>query len=250
MKIEIITIFPELFSSFLSCSLIAKAQERNIIEVLLHDLRDYTSDKHRTVDDTPYGGGPGMVMKPEPWFTALENVWGDNPEEKPKDQELIMLTPRGEKVNQKLFEDLSELNKIVMLCGRYEGFDDRIRTHWKPREISLGDFIINGGELGAQVIIEGVTRLLPGAIGDPESARQDSFSSGLLDHRHFTKPHSYRGMEVPEVLTSGNHQLIRKWRLEDSLETTLRRRPELLEELELSEEEKRMLEKIRKQHSS
>lgn len=249
MKIEIITIFPELFSSFLNCSIIAKAQERNIVEVKLHDLRDYSTDKHRTVDDTPYGGGPGMVMKPEPWFAALEDVWQYSPEDKPDDQELIMLTPRGEKIHQKLFEELTDLNKIVMLCGRYEGFDDRVRSRWKPKEVSLGDFIINGGELAAQVIIEGVTRLLPGAIGDPESALQDSFSRGLLDHRHFTKPHSFQGLEVPEVLTSGNHELIRKWRLEDSLETTLLRRPELLESLELNKEEKRMLEDIRKKHS-
>jgi tRNA (guanine37-N1)-methyltransferase len=248
MKIDVITIFPELFSSFLDCSIVARARGNGIIDVDLHDLREHTSDRHKTVDDTPYGGGPGMVMKPEPWFAALRKVIRSEPEKEFK-REIIQLTPKGEPLKQQILESLSQNDQLVMLCGRYEEIDDRVRQQWQPREISLGDFVINGGELGAQVIIEGVTRLLPGAISDPASAEQDSFSTGLLDHRHYTKPREFEGLAVPEVLLSGDHEKIRLWRLEDALKATWQRRPDLLDKYELSREEQRILDKIDRENS-
>ena len=240
MRIDVITIFPALFGPFLDHSIVARARERGIIDVAVHDLRDYTTDRHRTVDDAPYGGGPGMVMKPEPWFAALGDVVGEAEEKR----EVILLSPRGERLTQEIFEDLKHRDHLVLLCGRYEDVDDRVRQRWVTREVSLGDYVINGGELAAQVLVEGVARLLPGAIGDPESAQQDSFATGLLDHRHYTRPPEFEGMAVPEVLLSGDHETIRKWRLRDSLESTRRRRPDLLEQKELSKEERTILAEI------
>lgn len=241
MRIDVITIFPALFGPFLDHSIVARARERGIIDVAVHDLRDFTTDRHRTVDDAPYGGGPGMVMKPEPWFAVLRDIVGET---QPPRSEVILLSPRGERLTQKIFEELKDRDWLVLLCGRYEGVDDRVRGRWVTREISLGDYVINGGELAAQVFVEGVARLLPGAIGDPESAQQDSYSTGLLDHRHYTRPPEYEGMAVPDVLLSGDHEAIRLWRLRDSLEATRRRRPDLLEQKELSEEERNILAEI------
>ncbi len=247
MKIDVITIFPELFEPFLHCSIVGKTRKRLLLEVEVHDLRDYAADRHRTVDDTPYGGGPGMVMKPEPWFTALGDILGDPlPPSGQTQTEVIMLTPRGDRLTQESLERLSARQRLVILCGRYEGIDDRVRQRWVTSEISIGDFVLGGGELAAQVIIEGVTRLIPGAIGDPESAEQDSYSSGLLDHRHFTKPAEFEGLAVPEILLSGNHEEIRRWRLRDAIEATFRRRPDLLERLELTEEQKNTLRDIKR----
>ena len=246
MKVEIITIFPALFEAFLDCSIVGRARQRGLLEVAVHDLRDFAADRHRTVDDTPYGGGPGMVMKPEPWFAALRSVLGaDSP---PRDgaTEVILPTPRGRSLDQAMLEELAGRERLVIACGRYEGIDDRVRQRWATAEISLGDYVLGGGEIAAQVIVEGVTRLLPGAIGDPESARQDSHSSGLLDHRHFTKPAEFEGMAVPDVLLGGNHEQIRLWRLRDALEATARRRPDLLRENELSEEQKNLLRELQR----
>lgn len=243
MRIDVITIFPALFGQFLDHSIVARARERGIIDVAVHDLRDYTTDRHRTVDDAPYGGGPGMVMKPEPWFAALRDIAGEA-ELDDGQREIVLLSPRGEQLTQKIFEDLKDRDRMVLLCGRYEDVDDRVRKTWVTREISLGDYVINGGELAAQVMIEGIARLLPGAIGDPESAEQDSYSSGLLDHRHFTRPPEFEGMAVPDVLLSGDHEAIRRWRLKDSLETTQRRRPDLLKQKDLTKEERSILAKI------
>lgn len=206
----------------------------------LSPRRDYAEDKHRTVDDTPYGGGPGMVMKPEPWFKAIRAVLGEG-SAPGGGREIILLTPRGEQLTQEKLRRLSNTQHIILLCGRYEGIDDRVRMRWVTAEISIGDFVINGGELPAQVLIEGIARLMPGALGDPESAKRDSFSEDLLDHRHFTKPAKYENIPVPDVLLSGNHEKIRKWRLRDSLLTTRERRPDLMERKELSEEEKSIL---------
>jgi tRNA (guanine37-N1)-methyltransferase len=242
MWIDVITIFPELFGPFLDCSIVGRARRRGILKVAVHDLRDYTADRHRTVDDTPYGGGPGMVMKPEPWFAAMRDIRGEEPGR--NDEEVVLLSPRGERLTQELIETLSGHRRLVLMCGRYEGVDDRVQQRWVSREISLGDYVINGGELAAQVLLEAVTRLLPGALGDPESALQDSFTTGLLDHRHFTKPREFEGLEVPEVLLSGNHEEIRRWRLRDALRTTQARRPELLERRKLTPEEKQILESI------
>lgn len=248
MKFDVITIFPELFEAFLNTSLIGKARERKLISVDIHDLRDFATDKHRTVDDTPYGGGPGMVMKPEPWFAALRAIVGEMPERKKSQsggkEEIVLLSPRGERLNQQLIESLATVERLILLCGRYEGIDDRVRMRWATREVSLGDFVINGGELAAQVMIEAIARLQHGVLGDPESAMLDSYSSGVLDHRHFTKPAEFDGLRVPEVLLEGNHELIRRWRLRDALKTTYLRRPDLLEEHELTDEEKVILEEI------
>lgn len=242
MKFSVITIFPDLFDSFRQCSLVGKAIEAGIISMDVEDLRSYTTDKHQMVDDSPYGGGPGMVMKPEPWFAALEAATENSSGE---DHQLVMLTPRGEPLRQKIFEELKSFDRLTLMCGRYEDIDDRVRSYWKPREISLGDYVINGGELAAQIIIEGVTRLLPGAISDPESAEKDSFSSGILDHRHFTKPRDYNGLQVPEVLLSGDHERIRQWRLRDALRLTLERRPELLENSRLTDEQTAILDQLK-----
>ena len=256
MRIDVITIFPELFGPFLGCSVVGRARERGLLEVRLENLRDYAEGRHRTVDDTPYGGGPGMVMKPEPWFAALESLLekskkGEEGEKDEGDEEgeeggrqVALLTPRGELLRQETLEELSRLDHLVLLCGRYEGIDDRVRRRWATRELAIGEFVLGGGELAAQVIVEGVARLLPGALGDPESARRDSYSSGLLDHRHFTKPAAFAGLAVPEVLLSGDHERIRRWRLRDALEATLRRRPRLLEEVELDAEAEELLREI------
>jgi len=246
MKVDVITIFPELFEAFLECSIVGRARQRGLLEVAVHDLRDYAADRHRTVDDSPYGGGPGMVMKPEPWFAALRDILGEPATGGQPRAEVILLTPRGRRLTQNSLEEFSRSERLVVLCGRYEGIDDRVRRRWVTCEISIGDFVLGGGELAAQVVIEGVTRLLPGALGDPESARQDSYTSGLLDHRHFTKPAEFEDMAVPEVLLSGNHEEIRRWRLRDALEATLRRRPDLLERLELTEEQKNLLRDIKR----
>ena len=189
-----------------------------------------------------------MVMKPEPWFAALRAVVGEDKEN--LNRETILLSPKGERLTQKLIERLCSRNHLVLMCGRYEDVDDRVRQQWVSTEISLGDFVINGGELAAQVLIEGITRLLPGALGDPESAGLDSFSSGILDHRHFTKPAEFERLKVPEVLLSGNHEEIRRWRLKDALTLTLRRRPDLLESKELTKEEKRLLKEIRNEDAA
>lgn len=243
MIIDVITIFPELLGSFLDCSIVGRARKNGLLTISTHNLRDWTADRHRTVDDIPFGGGPGMVMRPEPWFAALRDLTQNG--EAGTSREIILFSPRGERLTQRIIEKLSTTDHLLLLCGRYEEVDDRVRQRWATMELSLGDYIITGGELAAQVVIEGVTRLLPGAIGDPESARQDSFSRGLLDHRHFTRPQEYEGMAVPPVLTSGNHELIRRWRLRDSLEITWRRRPDLLESLELTDEEQQILREIK-----
>lgn len=237
MRFDVITIFPELLEPFLACSIVGRALRAGVVGIAVSDLRDFTDDRHRTVDDSPYGGGPGMVMKPEPWFRALRAVAGVG-------SEIILLTPAGERLDQGLLEGLARLEHIVLLCGRYEGIDDRVRQRWVTREISVGDYVISGGEAAAMVLIEGVVRLLPGALGDPESAARDSFAGGLLDHRHFTKPSLYDGLAVPEPLLSGNHAEIELWRRHDALLETLRRRPDLLAAADLSPEDRRLLEEI------
>jgi tRNA (guanine37-N1)-methyltransferase len=241
MKFSVITIFPELFDSFAQCSIVARAIGAGIVSLEVANLRDYATDRHNTVDDSPYGGGPGMVMKPVPWFAALDDVAGTV---EPGEDEVILLSPRGERLKQEIFEELKTRKRLIFLCGRYEDIDDRVRQRWVTREISLGDYVINGGELASQVVIEGVTRLLPGAISDPESAERDSFSSGILDHRHFTKPREFAGMQVPDVLLSGDHEKIRRWRLKDALKTTLERRPDLLQQRELTQEEQELLDQL------
>lgn len=243
MKCEIITIFPEIFHAYLGESILKRALQRKLIELRIHDLRDYTKDKHRTVDDYPYGGGAGMVMKPEPFFAAVEELCPERAERK-----VIMLSPAGNKFDQKMAEELSrEKRRLFFLCGRYEAIDERVRTALVDNEVSIGDYILTGGELAALVIIDAVARLIPGVLGDERSAEEDSFSSGLLEYPHYTRPPVFRDMPVPDVLLSGNHREIWRWRRKEALRRTLERRPELLEKISLSDEDDRLMSELRRE---
>lgn len=227
MRFDVLTIFPELFHSYLDQSLLKKAIDAGLVEVNLWNFRDWTTDKHHSVDDRPFGGGPGMLICCDPVYQCVEHVQaqGDAP------GQLIMLTPSGRKLDQKLVEELSTKNRLVLLCGRYEGFDDRIRQGLQPLEISAGDFICNGGEVPAMLVIDTVIRLVPDVLGDETSHKYDSFSqSGLLEYPQYTRPREYRGMEVPEILLSGDHAKIEEWRKEQSLKRTRELRKDLLEE--------------------
>jgi tRNA (guanine37-N1)-methyltransferase len=242
MKFDIITIFPEIFDAYFSTGIIKKALQRKLIEIKIHNLRDYTKDKHKTVDDYPYGGGAGMVMKPEPFFAAVETLCPEKTERR-----IIMLSPAGKKFDQKMAEELSgEKRRLFFLCGRYEAIDERVRTGLVDDEISIGDYILTGGELAALVIIDAVVRLIPNVLGDERSAEEDSFSSGILDYPHYTRPPVFRNMKVPEVLLSGNHREICLWRRKEALRRTLERRPDLLEKIRLSDKDNRFLSKLRR----
>ncbi|SET05739.1 tRNA (guanosine(37)-N1)-methyltransferase TrmD [Anaerobranca gottschalkii] len=221
MKIDILSIFPEMFSGPLDTSIIKRAQENGIVHIAIHNIRDYSKNKHKKVDDYPYGGGAGMVMKPEPIFDALECIGYR------QESEIILLTPQGEQFTQHIAEELAQKEHLIFICGHYEGIDYRVYEYFKPREISIGDYVLTGGELPAMVIIDAVVRLLPGSIGKEESHKNDSFQNGLLEHPHYTRPKEYRGMQVPPVLLSGNHGEIEKWRLEKSIEITKKKRPDL-----------------------
>lgn len=231
MRFDVFTLFPEMFTAYLNESILKRAREAGLLEVSLHNIRDYTTDKHRTTDDEPYGGGGGMVMKPEPIFAAVEGVLGAQPS-----CPVILLTPQGRTFNHKVAQELSQHRHLALLCGRYEGVDERVRQHLVTDEISLGDFVLTGGELPALAVIDAVSRLIPGVLGDPEAASKDSHASGLLEYPHYTRPPEFRGWDVPEVLRSGNHAEIEKWRREQSEERTKQRRPDLLDR-ELSEDE-------------
>jgi tRNA (guanine37-N1)-methyltransferase len=219
MRIDVVTIFPGLFGPFLGESIPGRAREGGLVEVELWDLRDFTKDRHRSVDDRPYGGGPGMVMKPEPVVEAIEAV-----EAKAGPGRRILLTPQGTTFTQETADRLAGEEHLILICGRYEGFDERIRTILRPDEISIGDYVLSGGELPAMTIMEAVIRLLPGALGHPDSSRQDSFRDGLLDFPQYTRPPEYRGERVPDVLQSGNHEEIARWRAEQARERTEKRR--------------------------
>jgi tRNA (guanine37-N1)-methyltransferase len=228
MRIDIVTIFPEFFS-VLDLSLLGKARQTGLIEVTAHDLRDHTHDRHRTVDDTPYGGGAGMVMKPEPWGEALDAIVGDGA----SDALLIVPSPAGEPFTQAIARELAAEEHLVFACGRYEGIDQRVVDHYatrmRVRLISLGDYVLNGGEVAVMAMIEAAGRLVPGVVGNPESLVEESHEDGLLEYPSYTKPASWRGLEVPPVLLSGNHGAIAAWRREQQVERTARVRPELLE---------------------
>jgi tRNA (guanine37-N1)-methyltransferase len=241
MRFDVFTLFPEVFDPYLQASILHKAQEHHLIEVELHNIRDWATDKHHVTDDTPYGGGGGMVMKAGPIFAAVESVLGT-----PPSCPLIMMTPQGRPFTAQLARDLSGLPHIALLCGRYEGFDERVREHLVTDQISMGDFVLTGGELPALAIIDAVSRFLPGVLGDPEGAVDDSFASGLLEYPHYTKPEDFRGWKVPEVLLSGNHAEINKWRRRQSLLRTFKQRPDLLERLDLSVADRKWLDKIMK----
>jgi len=243
MRFDVLSIFPEMFHSPLQFSLLKKAQEKGLIEIGLHDIRDWAEDKHNMTDDAPYGGGCGMVMKVEPVERALAAV-------KPTDVQplVILMTPQGEKFSQEIAGELAEQEHLIIICGRYEGFDERIRQHLADREISIGDYILTGGELSALVLIDAVSRLIPGVLGNDESATTESFSGGLLEYPQYTRPAEYKGWGVPDVLVSGNHAQIEQWRRIESLKRTWLRRPDLLEKIELSPDDEKNLEKIKLDH--
>jgi tRNA (guanine37-N1)-methyltransferase len=244
MQFDIFTILPEVFPPYLESSILQRARQRGLIEVRVHNIRDYTHDKHHTTDDTPYGGGGGMVMKPEPVFEAVESVLG-TPTPQALSVPVILLTPQGRVFNQRVAEELSRHERIALLCGRYEGIDERIREHLVTDEISIGDYVLTGGELPALVIIDAIARLIPGVLGDPEGAQDDSHSMGLLEYPHYTRPPEFRGWSVPEVLLSGDHAKIERWRREQALLRTFNKRPDMLEKAELSEADKKFLESLK-----
>jgi tRNA (guanine37-N1)-methyltransferase len=221
VRIDVVTIFPDILRGPLTESLLGRAIERGLVEVGFVDPRDFTEDRHRQVDDEPFGGGPGMVMKPEPIFAAVESLGPDR-------GRTILLSPAGRRLDQELVRELAAAPRITLICGRYEGVDERVAEGLPAEEVSIGDYVLSGGEVPALVLIEAVTRLLPGVIGREESHQRDSFEAGVLDHPHFTRPASFRGMDVPEVLLSGNHAEIDRWRREAALEKTRRNRPDLL----------------------
>ncbi|WP_232697004.1 tRNA (guanosine(37)-N1)-methyltransferase TrmD [Brevibacillus daliensis] len=241
MRIDVLTLFPEMFTGVLNTSILGKAAEKGIVEFGVTNFRDYSKSKHGNVDDTPYGGGGGMVLKPEPIFDAVEDLLVSE-ESKPR---VILMCPQGKRYNQKLAEELAREEHLIFICGHYEGYDERIREHLVTDEISIGDYVLTGGELGAMVVIDSVVRLQPGALGNEMSAVTDSFSTGLLEHPHYTRPAEYRGWKVPDILVSGHHANIDRWRLKESLKRTWERRPELLDEIELTKEMNKLLEEIR-----
>jgi len=228
MRFDVLTLFPEIFSGYLTQSLLKLAIERSLVSIHTHNIRDWAHNKHHSVDDRPYGGGPGMLMMPGPTIEAVETV--QKLEETPG--RVVMLTPQGRPLDQRLVEELAGHSRLLLLCGRYEGFDQRVNDILEPEEVSLGDFIINGGEVAAMVVIDAVIRLVPGVLGDEDSGRFDSFSTGnrLLEFAQYTRPREFRGLEVPEVLLSGDHEQIAKWREQSSRERTAKRRPDLLSE--------------------
>lgn len=242
MRFDVFTLLPETLNPYLSASILEKASARGLIEVHLHNIRDYTHDRHHTTDDTPYGGGGGMVMKPEPVFEAVETVLGSPPV-----CPIILLTPQGRLFDQKIAIELTSHPQIALISGRYEGFDERIRQNLVTDEISIGDYVLTGGELPALILIDAVSRLLPGVLGDPTGAVDDSHGLGLLEYPHYTRPTEFRGQRVPEVLLSGDHAKIEAWRREQSLRRTLAKRPDMLEKADLTAVDKKTLQKIRQE---
>jgi len=241
LRIDILTLFPEMFTGVLDSSILGKAREKGLVEYQVTNFRDFSESKHGTVDDTPYGGGGGMVLKPEPLFRAVEYI---SAEKKPR---VILMCPQGKPYNQKIAEELAQEDHLVFICGHYEGYDERIRQFLVTDEISIGDYVLTGGELAAMVVVDSVVRLQPGALGNETSAVTDSYSTGLLEYPHYTRPAEFRGWKVPDILLSGHHANIERWRLKESLRRTLERRPELLENMELSKEAQTLLEEIKQE---
>jgi tRNA (guanine37-N1)-methyltransferase len=238
MRFDVFSLFLDAFPSYLSLSILQRAIKRGLLEVEVHDIRSWATDRHHVTDDTPYGGGGGMVMKPEPIFAAVEDVFGS-----PTDIPIIMMTPQGRLFDQRVAQELSAYPRIGLLCGRYEGVDERVRQNLVTDEISIGDFVLTGGELPALAVIDAVARLLPGVLGDPNGASDDSHASGLLEYPHYTRPAVFRSQPVPDVLLSGHHGEISSWRREQALLRTLQRRPDILARAELSQRDKEFLER-------
>lgn len=246
MHIDILTIFPGMFAGPLTESLLQKAQEKNILNIGIHDIRSFATDKHHSVDDRPFAGGPGMVMQVEPILRALEHLGAAKKGR--KKPPVIFLSPQGEPLSQSLAKEIARLPRIVLLCGHYEGIDERL-TRWIDREVSIGDYVLTGGELPAMVLIDVVARLLPGVVKESGSVEQDSFYQGLLDYPHYTRPAVFKGMAVPDVLLSGNHAAITRWRRQQALLRTYARRPDLLKKVKLSAEDKQLLAEAKKHKS-
>ena len=263
MEFDVFTLLPEVFPSYLETSIIKRARERGLIHVRVHNIRDHTHDKHHVTDDTPYGGGGGMVMKPEPVFEAVESVLKSfsttehtegavNLKESSVDSALnaldipvILLTPQGRVFDQSVAQELSQHPHLAIICGRYEGFDERIREHLITDEISIGDFVLTGGELPALILIDAISRLLPDVLGDPTGAQDDSHAMGLLEYPHYTRPPEFRGWKVPDVLLSGDHAKINKWRREQALLRTYNKRPDMLEKTELTKADLKFVESLK-----
>ena len=233
MKFDIVTIFPRMIDAGLEEGVVGRARERGLLDIAVHNLRDFTTDRHHVVDDVPFGGGPGMVMKPEPLLTAMDAIVA----RRGQPGAVVLLTPAGRPFSQREAKRFAALGHVAVLCGRYEGIDERVRERWATDEVSIGDYVLSGGELPALVIIDAVARLVPGVVGDEQSVEGDSFERGLLDYPHYTRPAEFAGMRVPEVLTSGHHGEIRRWRRQQALKRTFERRPDLVETAVLDDEE-------------
>jgi len=241
MRIDVLTLFPEMFQAPFSASIRQRALSRGLVQLCIHNFRDFATDKHHVVDDTPYGGGAGMVLKPEPLFDAVENILSATGDEPP----VIILTPQGRLFRQETAVSLSAYPHLILICGHYEGFDERVRRHLATDELSIGDYVLSGGELAAMVVVDAVTRLLPGVLGSEASPLEESHSVGLLEYPQYTRPAVFRDWPVPEVLLSGNHAQIARWRREEAIRRTLERRPELLERATLTAAEKRFVASLR-----
>jgi tRNA (guanine37-N1)-methyltransferase len=233
MHFDILTLFPGLFAGVFEESIVRRARDADLVTIALHNIRDYAAGRHRVTDDTPYGGGGGMILKPEPLFAAVEGVLGDNSDEVP----VILLSPQGRTLTQQVAHELARQTRILLICGRYEGVDERVRQYLVSDEISIGDYVLAGGEIPAMVLVEATTRLIPGALGDPSATFEDSHTEGLLEYPHYTRPPTYRGHAVPDVLLSGHHAEIVRWRRRQALRRTLENRPDLLRHARLSSED-------------
>lgn len=245
MQFDIFTLFPEVFKPYLDASILQRAIKNQLLEVRLHDIRGWAPDKHHITDDTPYGGGGGMVMKPEPVFAAVEEILGMD-----RSVPLVLLTPQGRPYTHAIAQEFARLPRLALLCGHYEGVDERIREHLVSDEISIGDYVLTGGELPAMILIDSIARFLPGVLGDPDGAMDDSFASGMLEYPQYTRPEDFRGWKVPEVLLSGNHAQIARWRKEQAVLRTLERRPDLLLDIKLSKEDMEIIERHFEQKSN
>ncbi|HLC05756.1 MAG TPA: tRNA (guanosine(37)-N1)-methyltransferase TrmD [Anaerolineales bacterium] len=238
IRFDVFTLFPDIVRSYFEASVVGRAQQAALIDVQVHNIRDFTLDRHRTTDDVPYGGGGGMIMKPEPIFRAAETVLGESIGSVP----VLLLTPQGRPFNHERAKELSRLPRLALLCGRYEGVDERVREHLATDEISIGDYVLTGGELPAMIVIDAVARLIPGVLGDAEAAAEDSHAAGLLEYPHYTRPVEFRGWRVPDVLVSGDHARIAEWRRAQSLRRTMARRPDMFQRIALSDSELESLE--------
>lgn len=246
MHIDILTLFPEMFDSPFSVSILKRAIDRKLVSIGLHNIRDYTHDKHHIVDDYTYGGGAGMILKPEPIFEAVESIRAGLDGQEPSQLPVILLTPQGRCFCQEIAHELSKYSHLILICGRYEGVDERVRQHLVTDEISIGDYVLGGGELAAMVVVDAMVRLLPGVLGSEVSAVDESHTAGLLEYPQYTRPETYRGWSVPQVLLSGDHAQIAKWRREQAIQRTVERRPELLDKANLCLEERQLVNKLNK----